>query len=64
METPVEDILSADAGVNTTHRFNVYCHAVSKDGRKCSLYAGHLEHGDHLPKHGIEKDRFSEEDCV
>lgn len=40
--------------VNTTHRWNVYCHETAKDGRKCSLYSGHLETTDnmHVEKHG------------
>lgn len=49
-----------DEQVNTTHRYGHYCRAVSKDGRKCSLYSPH--EGDHLPKHGIESDRFTVDD--
>lgn len=66
MEALVEDILNEEpSNVNTTHRWSNYCHAVSKTtGKKCSLYTGHLEHGDHKPKHGVEADRFSEEDAV
>ena len=48
--------------INTTHRYNHYCHAVKKDGTKCSLYAPH--EGGHLPKHGVEKDRFTDDECV
>lgn len=46
----------ADEEINTTHRYNHYCRAVSSDGRTCSLYAPH--EGKHKPKHGTENDRF------
>lgn len=47
-----------DEDVNTTHRYNRYCRAVAQDGRTCSLYAPH--EGKHKPRHGLEKDRFSD----
>ena len=52
------DILNDDRDevVNTTHRYNHYCRAISKDGRKCSLYSPH--EGRHKPKYGTEKDRL------
>ena len=46
-----------DLVINTTHRYNVYCHLVSEDGtKKCSLYSPH--EGLCKPKHGVEADRF------
>lgn len=43
--------------VNTTHRYNRYCHKVSRDGtKKCSLYYPH--DGLCKPNHGVDKDRF------
>ena len=42
--------------INTKHRYNHYCREVAQDGRICSLYTPH--EGDHLPRHGLEKDRF------
>lgn len=49
-----------DLVINTTTRWQHNCHAVSKDGRKCSLYSPH--EGLHKPAHGTEADRFSDDD--
>lgn len=49
-----------DEDINTTRRYNHYCHKVAKDGRKCSLYSPH--EGKHKPKHGVEKDRFGDDE--
>lgn len=49
-----------DLVINTTHRYNTYCHAVAKDGRRCSLYSPH--EGKHKPKHGVESDRFGDDE--
>lgn len=46
-----------ELAVNTSRRYNIYCHKVSEDGaKKCSLYSPH--EGLCLPAHGVEKDRF------
>ena len=39
-------------------RWSLYCKAVAKDGRKCSLYLDHK--GGHKPKHGTESDRWED----
>lgn len=46
--------------VNTSTRWSHYCRAVSKDGRKCTLYAPH--DGKHMPNHGIDKDLFGDDE--
>lgn len=38
-----------DEEVNTTKRYNHYCKARAKDGRKCQLY---LHDGYHVENHG------------
>lgn len=49
-----------DAETNTNKRWSVYCRAVAKDGRRCSLYSPH--EGKHKPKHGLESDRFDDDE--
>lgn len=59
MDQPYELDKTEDlALVNTTKRWDKYCTAVSKEGQRCSLYSPHT--GGHLPKHGIETDRFED----
>jgi hypothetical protein len=46
-----------DLTVNTTRRYNNYCHKVSEDGtKKCSLYSPH--EGLCKPNHGTVNDLF------
>lgn len=44
--------------VNTTQRWSHFCRAKHADGRICNLYSPH--EGGHLPKHGLEKDRWED----
>lgn len=56
-----DDILDPAApAINTTHRWNHYCKAVSEEGEKCFMYTPH--EGLHTTNH--MKKRFNDEGKV